>query len=90
MAKTCAGDGAGSEHVAETVHGAAFEVDAGEERRRDVFLAVAQESMRLLGAGDVAGKQDHARGLDAREQGSETRRHLGAVEADDEELADVC
>src|SRR6266576_4942832 len=45
--------------------------------------------MRLIGAGDVAGEEDHARRLNAGEQGSETWRYLGAVEADDEELADV-
>jgi hypothetical protein len=45
--------------------------------------------MRLLRACDVARKQDHSRRLDARKQGSETWRHLGAVEADDQELSDI-
>ena len=78
-----------TEHVAETVHRAAFKVHASEKRRRHALLAFAQKSVRLLSSGDVAGKQDHARRLNLREQGSEARRHLGPVEADDEELADV-
>src|SRR5882724_9053754 len=79
----------GPEHVAETVYGSAFEVYTSEEVCRDVFLAVAQEATRLLGTCDVARKQDHAGWLDACEQRSETRIHLGAVEADDQELADL-
>src|SRR5580700_2266891 len=77
-----------TEHVAETVHGAAFEVDASEERRGNVLLAFAQKSARLLSSGDVASKQDHARWLNVLEKGSEAPGHLGTVEADDEELAD--
>src|ERR1700687_1124345 len=45
--------------------------------------------MGLLSSGDIAGKQNHACGLNLREQGSEAWRHLGPVEADDEELADI-
>src|SRR5713101_4459202 len=41
--------------------------------------------MRLLGVGNVAGKQNHARRLNAAEQGSEPWRHLRTIEADDEE-----
>ncbi len=77
-----------TDHVAETVHRAAFKVHASEKRRGHALLAFAQKSMRLLSSGDVAGKQNHARRLNLREQGSEARRHLGPVEADDEELAD--
>src|SRR6266852_8828454 len=44
--------------------------------------------MRLRSSRDVTGKEDHARWLNLREQGSEAWRHLGPVEADDEELAD--
>src|SRR6267378_2322101 len=75
--------------VAETVHGAAFEVHTSEKRRGHTFLAFAQQSMRLLSSGDIAGKQNHPRRLNLREQGSETWRHLGPVEADNEELADL-
>ena len=77
-----------TEHVAEAIYRSAFEVYTRKEQRCDLFLAIAQELMRLRSARDVAGKQDHSRRLDAREQGCETRIHLGAVEADDQELAD--
>src|SRR5580692_8308936 len=45
--------------------------------------------MRLRGAGDVASKQDRSGWLNLREQGSEARRHLGCIEADDEKLANL-
>src|SRR5208337_1755252 len=77
------------DHIAETVYRAALKVDAGEKRRGHALLAFAQKSMRLLSPGDVAGEQNHAGRLNLREQGSEVRRHLGPVEADDEELADI-
>ena len=76
------------EHVAKSVYAAAFEVDAGEQRRGNAFLAIAQEAPGLLGALDVACEQDHSCWLQTREQGTEARRHLCAVEADDQELAD--
>src|SRR5208282_2391565 len=72
-----------TDHVAETIHRAAFKIDATEKRRGNALLAFPQERVRLLSAGDVAGKQNHACWLDLREQGSEARRHLGPVEADD-------
>ena len=77
-----------SDHIAETVYRATFEIDAGEKRRGNALLTFAQQSVRLLGSGDVAGKQDHSPRLDLREQGSKPRRHLDPVEADDQELAD--
>src|ERR1700674_2367431 len=77
-----------TKHVAKTVHGAAFKVHACEERRGHALLAFAQKSIRLLSSGDVAGKEDHTCRLNLREQRSEAWGHLGAVEADDEDLAD--
>ena len=77
-----------TDHIAEAVHGTAFKVHAREKRRGHALLAVAQKSVRLLSSGDVAGKQNHARRLNLREQGSEARGHRGPVEADDEELAE--
>src|ERR1019366_5192527 len=53
-----------TKHVAETVHGAAFEVDASEKRRGHALLAFAQKSVGLLSSGDVASEQNHARRLD--------------------------
>src|SRR5208282_2185841 len=78
-----------TEHVAEAVDGAAFQVDACEKRRGYALLAFAQKSVRLIGCDDVAGEEDHARGLNFLEQGSEAWRCLGPVEADDQELADI-
>src|SRR5260370_32214683 len=72
-----------TEHFAETIHGTAFKVHASEKRRRYALLAFVQESVRLLGSGDIAGKQNHTRRPNLREQGGEPRRHLGPVEADD-------
>jgi hypothetical protein len=57
VAKTSAARRRRADHVAETVHRAAFEVDAGEKRSGHALLAFAQKSMRLLGSSDVAGKQ---------------------------------
>ena len=59
------------------------------EVRCHALLTVPQKRMRLLSPGDITGKQNHARRLNPSEQGSEARRHLGPVEADDEQLADV-
>ena len=78
-----------TDHVAETIHRAAFKIDASEKRRGNALLALTQKSVRLRGSGNVAGKQDHARRLNLRKQGNEVRRHLGPVEADDEEPADI-
>ena len=72
-----------TDHVAESVYGAAFKVYASEKRRGHALLAFAQKSMRLLSSGDVAGKQNHPRRLNLGGQGSEPRGHLGPVEADD-------
>ncbi len=73
----------GADGAAETVYRAAFDVDAGEKRRGYVLLAFAEERVRLLGGLDVAGKEDHACWLNLREQGSQVRRNLSSVEADD-------
>jgi hypothetical protein len=42
----------------------------------------------LFGALDVPSEQDHSRGLQPREQGTEPRLHFGAIEANDEQLPD--
>ena len=70
-------------HISKAIHLPAFKVNASKERRRNAFLAFAQQSERLLSPSDIACEENHARGLNFREQGSEPRRHLGAVEADD-------
>src|SRR5712692_9276983 len=73
--------------VAEPVHPAAFHVHTSKQGRGDARLAIFEQRVRLLRAGNVAGKEDHSGGLYPREQGMEMRRHFSAVEADDEKLA---
>ena len=82
------GGGRWTEHVAKAIYDSAFEIDAGEQRRRNAFLAIAQQTPGLLGSLYVAREQDHSCRLQSLEQGTEARRHLCAVEADDQELAD--
>src|SRR5712692_2919844 len=74
--------------VAEPVHPAAFHVHTSKQGRGDARMAIFEQRVRLLRAGNVAGKEDHSCGLYPCELGTETGRHFGAVEADDEKLAD--
>jgi hypothetical protein len=78
-----------AEHFAEAIDGAAFEVYTGKEGSCYALLTLAQKGVSLEGVVDVASEEDHARGLNCCEQGSEARRHLGAGETDDQDLADV-
>jgi hypothetical protein len=48
-----------------------------------------QQPVRLLTAGYIARKENHACRLQSREQGTELRGHLGSVETDDEQLPDL-
>ena len=89
VANTSDAEGAGRERFAEAVDASAFEIDAGKERSRHALLAIAQKAPCLLGSPNVAREQNHSRGLQPLEQGTEARRHLSAVEADDQELADM-
>src|SRR5579863_10653995 len=81
--------GRGAEHAAKAIHGTALKVDAGKQRRRNALLTIAQQSPGLLGTLYVPCEQNDARRLQSREQGTEAPRHLRAVEADDQKLADV-
>src|SRR5258708_25895702 len=78
-----------AERVAKAGKGRALEIDAGEQRCGNALLAVAQQSPGLVCGLYVAREQDHARRLQSLEQGSEARRHLCAVKADDQKLADL-
>jgi len=68
---------------------AALKVNTAEERGGDLRLTVFQQAIGLFGADYVAGEQDYSGGLDALQQGGERLRHLGSVETDDEELAEI-
>jgi hypothetical protein len=81
--------GCGAEHVAQAVDGTAFEIDAGKQARANAVLAVAQKLPGLLGSLDVACEQNDAAGLNSGDQGREARRDFGAVEAEDEKLAEL-
>src|SRR4029077_10060983 len=78
-----------SQYVAKAVDAPAFEVHAGKQRRGDAFLALAQQPPGLLGSLYISREQNDARRLQSLEQGSEAGRHFRAVEADDQELADL-
>ena len=79
----------GPGHIAEAVDASAFKIDRCEEPVFDAALAVFQQLVSLLRIDDVAGEKNHSRGLDTRQQVGEFRRHLGAVKANDKELADL-
>jgi hypothetical protein len=83
------GRGRGAQHVAKAIHTAAFEVNTRKERRCNLCLAALQQPESLFRSSDVAREENHAGGLNAAEQSGEARGHLGAVEANDQELADV-
>ena len=87
--KDVGGGRASAEDVAEAVDAASFHVHSGEERGGDAGLAVLEQLVGLLSAGDVAGEEDDAGGLYSGQQGGEAGGHLGAVEADDQQLADA-
>ena len=72
------------DHIAQPIDFSAFQIDARKKRSRNVCLAIAQQLVGLLGADDIAREQNHARRLNALEQGSEPRGHLRAIEPDDE------
>ena len=77
-----------AQHIAESIDAAAFKIDAGKQRGRDALLAIAQQTPGLAGILDVAGEQNHSRRLNTLQQGIEARRHLRAIEAEDQKLAD--
>src|SRR5579863_6883167 len=72
-----------TQHIAKAVYAAALQINARKQPGRNAILAVAQQPRRLFDGLYVSRKQDHARRLQPREQGTEPRRHLRAVEAED-------
>src|SRR5712692_7702379 len=78
-----------AEHVAKSIHAPAFEIAAGEKRRGNVLLAIAEESAGLLGGLYVPCKENDPGRLKLLEQGTEACGYLRAVEADDQKLADM-
>ncbi len=66
-----------------TIDCTSLEIDASKQRSRNLLLAFPQKRMCLLGTLDIARKQNHPRRLNLPKQGSQPRRHLGSIEADD-------
>src|SRR5271154_3359222 len=77
-----------SEHIAKPIDTSAFQIDAREQRRGNTLSAIAQQPPSLLRALYIAREQNNPRRLQSRKQGTEPRRHLRAVEANDQELPD--
>jgi hypothetical protein len=78
-----------TEEVPKPVDVAAFKVDTGKQRRQKAFLAIIQERPRLRCAFYVSCKQYHSCRLQPSKEGTDARRHLRPVEADNEKLADL-
>ena len=89
VAKTSAAEGLEPLMLRKAIDPASFHVYGGEQGCGYAGLAVFQEVVGLLSAGNVAGEQDDAGGLNAGQQISQAGRHFGAVETDDEQLSDA-
>ncbi len=74
------------EHVAKAIDSSALKIDAGKQRHRDALLTLTQQPPSLLRALDIAREENDSRRLQPPKQGSEPRRHLGAVEANNQKL----
>src|SRR5580692_3026585 len=58
----------GSSNVAKTIDPATLHVDTSKQGRRHARLALFEQPVRLLPAGDIAREKNHTRGLYPREQ----------------------
>jgi hypothetical protein len=87
--KDIGGSGGGAEDGAKTIDGATLHVNASEERMLDGGAAILKKAVSLFGINDITGKENHAGGLHVAEQVAEARGERSAVEADDQQLADL-
>jgi hypothetical protein len=76
-----------SQRIAKAVHRPALKIDARKQRRCYTLLAFTQQSPRPFRIFDIPRKQDDSGRLQPREQGTDPRRHLLAVEPDDQNLS---
>ena len=74
---------------AKPIHPPALKIHTGKQRSLDQRLAVAQQLPSLLSTDNISRKQNHARRLDAPQQGTERRTHLRPIKPDDQKLSDV-
>src|SRR5215472_10125941 len=73
-------------HIAKTIYCPTFQINAGEKRRRNTLLTLAQQPPGLLRAPDIACEENNSSRFQPFQQGSERRRHLHAIVADDQQL----
>ena len=79
----------GSGEIAKAIYPATFHVHRREQMSRSPCPAFLEQPVGLFAMNDIAREKYHTRRFEPREQGTEPRRHLGAVEAHDEQLADL-
>jgi hypothetical protein len=79
----------GTQDVSKPVYVAAFEIDTGEQRRRDARLTIAQELPGLAGALNVSSEQDDSGWLYMREKSPEPRCHARAIKTNDHQLTKI-
>jgi hypothetical protein len=84
--KDCRWRRGGSDRFLKSIHKAPFHVDAKKWRNFDQSLASLQKFISLLGADDISREQDDTCRLHASKQGTDLRRDLGSVKANDERL----
>src|ERR1700681_2600118 len=77
-----------SQRVTKSIDRPALKINARKQRCGDTLLALAQQSPRLFRNLNVPREQDDARWLQPLEQGTEPRRHLRALETNNQDLAD--
>src|SRR5262249_16882472 len=79
----------GSDRTPKPVDLTAFEVDTTKQRDLHLCLAIFKQLVGLLRADNIPRKQNDACGLNTSQQGSQRRRHLRAVETDNEKLSEL-
>ena len=77
------------DHIAQAIDGAALHVDAEEHRRRVGLLRLAKQCVCLPGIFEVALEKNDPAGLKLGKHDAQALRDGSAVEAHDEQLADL-
>ena len=73
-----------SQRIAKAIDGSPFPINACEQRRGNTLLTFAQQTPCLFRTPDVPREENYSLRLQPRQQGSDPRRYLRAVEADDQ------
>jgi hypothetical protein len=77
------------DHIAQAIDGTALHVDAEEHRHRAGLLRLAKQCVCLSGIFNVALEENDPAGLKLRKHDAQALRHGSAVEAHDEQLANL-